>query len=194
MGPLSLDLRVRIVEAYESGEGSVREIAERYNVTPKTVQAYRKLWTMTGSVLPRPHGGGNRKLDDALLRQLVEEKRRKKRNDWKLDELVDEYAQRHGRRVASSTMSAALRRIEWTRKKKTLHASEQNRPRVRRARAQFAEDVEPVAPPKTWWTSMSSGSTAGWCGGTAGPRSVIAPTGLRRRTQTRTSLSSSGSA
>ena len=69
MGPLSLDLRVRIVEAYERGEGSVRELAERFMVAPKSVQTYRKLWKVTGSVLPRPHGGGRgRKIDDALLR------------------------------------------------------------------------------------------------------------------------------
>lgn len=80
MGPLSLDVRVRIVEAYQCGEGSVREVAERFKVTPKTVQTYRKLWKMTGSIQPRPHGGGRgRKIDDALLRQLLEEKGRRGR-------------------------------------------------------------------------------------------------------------------
>lgn len=145
MGPLSLDLRVRILEAYQHGEGSVRELAERFMVAPKTVQTYRKRWEVTGNVLPRPHGGGrNRKLDDALLRQLLEEK-----NDWTLDQLAVEYALRHGgERVARSTMSQAVRRLEWTRKKKTMHADEQRSPRVQRLRAQFAEDIEQVPPPE----------------------------------------------
>lgn len=145
MAPLSLDLRARILEAYQRGEGSVRELAERFMVAPKTVQTYRKLWKKTGSVRPRPHGGGRgRKLEDALLRQLLEEK-----NDWTLDQLAAEYAARHGGdRVARSTMSEAVRRLKWTKKKKTMRASEQDRPRVQRARAQFAEDVEQVPPPE----------------------------------------------
>jgi transposase len=149
MTPLSLDLRVRIMLAYERGEGSVRDLAERFMVAPKTVQTYRKLWMMTGSVLPRPHAGGNRKLDDALLRRLLEDWEKKGRNDWTLDEVAIEYAERHnGVRVARSTMSEAVRRLEWTRKKKTMRASEQDRPRTQRARAQFAEDVEQVPPPE----------------------------------------------
>jgi len=114
-------------------------------VAPKTVQTYRKRWEATGNVLPRPHGGGrSRKIDDALLRQLLEEK-----NDWTLDQLAVEYALRHGgERVARSTMSQAVRRLEWTRKKKTIHADEQNSPRVQRLRAQFASDIEQVSPPE----------------------------------------------
>lgn len=181
MGPLSADLRVRIVEAYENGEGSVREVAERFKVTPTTVQTYRKLWKTTGGIWPRPHGGGRgRKIDDVLLRRILEDWRKKGRNDWTLDEVVAEYAERHGERVARSTMCEAVRRLEWTRKKKTQRASEQNGPRVRRERAEFAEGIAQVAPPKAWWTSMSSGSTSAWGGGTAGLRSASAPTDLRR--------------
>lgn len=162
MGPLSLDLRARIVEAYESGEGSVREVAERFKVTPKTVQTYRKLWKMTGSVLPRPHGGGRgRKIDEVLLRQLLEARERKGRNDWTLDQLAAEYAGLHGgERVARSTMSQAVRRLEWTRKKKTLRASEQDRPDVRRKRGEFAEDVSKVVPPRGSCSSMNSAPTS----------------------------------
>lgn len=160
MGPLSLDLRERILTAYENHEGSVRDVAERFMVTPKTVQSYRQLWKTTGSVLPRPHGGGRgRKIDDALLRELLEEKATKGQNDWTLDELAAQYAERHGGdRVARSTMSEAVRRLEWTRKKKTLRASEQGRPDVQQKRAEFAEGIEVVPPPATWFFSMSSAS------------------------------------
>lgn len=152
MGPLSLDLRVRILEAYERGEGSVRDVADRFMVSPKTVQKYRNLWRASGNVMPRPHGGGRgRKIEDALLRQLLAE-----RNDRTLDELAVEYARRHGGdRVARSTMSEAVRRLEWTRKKKTLRASEQGQPHVQRARRDFADEVSEVSPPKSSSFSMS---------------------------------------
>src|SRR3954452_3458899 len=58
MGPYGIDLRTRIVEAYHNREGSVRELAERFAVAPNTVQNYLALHRKTGSVAPRPHGGG----------------------------------------------------------------------------------------------------------------------------------------
>jgi transposase len=83
MDPYSIDLRQRIVDAHHKGEGSVRELA------PNTVQNYLNLERNTGSVAPRPHGGGPEpKLDDAGVQQvrtLLEEK-----NDRTLDELGTE--------------------------------------------------------------------------------------------------------
>ncbi len=40
MKPYSLDLRQRVVEAYENKEGSLRRIARRFKVGPNTVQAW----------------------------------------------------------------------------------------------------------------------------------------------------------
>jgi transposase len=117
MGPYSIDLRKRIVEAYHNGEGSVRELAERFKVAPNTVQNYRKLEHTTGSVAPRPHGGGPApKLDDEgvqQVRRLLEEK-----NDRTLNELVDELAVRTNERVSPGTVWRAIRRAGMTRKKK----------------------------------------------------------------------------
>src|SRR5580698_6266818 len=71
MRPYSTDLRERIVEAYHKAEGSVRELAARFKVAPKTVQNYLNRKRETGSVEPRPHGGGPApKLDDAGVREL----------------------------------------------------------------------------------------------------------------------------
>lgn len=177
MGPLSLDLRVRILEAYERGEGSVRELAERFGVVPATVQNWRVRWRITGSVLPRPHAGGTEpKIESALLQQLLEEK-----NDRTLDELAIEYAARHGGvRVARSTMCEAVRRLEWTRKRKTLRASEQDRPDVQRARADFADDAQAVSPPASWCSSTSSAPISAWFVVAAGPGWANAPSELRR--------------
>jgi transposase len=117
MRPYSLDLRQRIVDAYRNHEGSVRDLAERFQVAPTTVQNYLNLLRSTGAVAPRPHGGGVAPtIDEAGLqtvRVLLEEK-----NDRTLAELLDEYERRHSIRVSRSTMDRAVQRVRFTRKKR----------------------------------------------------------------------------
>ena len=116
MRPCGLDLRERIVKAYENGEGSVRDLAERFDVAPKTVQKYRTLYRTTGSVAPRPRANGPRPtiegqaLDD--LRSLVT-----KTSDATLDELADRLARRDQVVVSRHTIGRALQRLNITRKK-----------------------------------------------------------------------------
>ncbi|XXX82616.1 IS630 family transposase [Sorangium sp. So ce134] len=145
MRPYSLDLRQRIVDAYRRGEGSVRGLAERFDVAANTVENYLRLLRTTGSVRPRPHGGGVPPVigPEGLqtVRALLEEQ-----NDRTLEELSELYAARHGQQVSRTTMSLALRRLGWSRKKKDLRASEQDRPDVRRTREEFAERMSEVAP------------------------------------------------
>lgn len=116
MKPYSLDLRRRIVDAYHNGEGSVRELAERFAVAPNTVQNYLNLERTAGTVAPCPHSGGvPSKIDDAgcqTVRELVEEK-----NDRTLAELTDELDERQHVHVSISTMSRTLTRMGITRKK-----------------------------------------------------------------------------
>ncbi|WP_437294639.1 IS630 transposase-related protein [Sorangium sp. So ce426] len=116
MSPYSLDLRRRIVDAYVNGEGSIREIAERFSVAPNTVQNYLTQVRATGSLAPLPHGGGvGPKIDRAGLdevRKLVEEK-----NDRTLAELAEQFEQRQEVRVSIPTMHRALQRLGITRKK-----------------------------------------------------------------------------
>ena len=116
MRPYSTDLRERIVDAYHKAEGSVRELAKRFKVAPKTVQNYLNRKRKTGSVEPRPHGGGpTPKLDDAGVRELrtvVEEK-----NDRTLDEIANELERRCKVRVGRSTVWRIVERLGITRKK-----------------------------------------------------------------------------
>jgi transposase len=56
--PYPIELRHRIVDAYTHKEGSVRALAKRFAVAPETVRNYLNLVRRTGSVAPRPHGGG----------------------------------------------------------------------------------------------------------------------------------------
>lgn len=117
MAPYSIDLRQRIVDAHRKGEGSVRELAQRFVVAPKSVQNYLNLERDKGSVAPRPHGGGPApKLDDKgvqHVRSLLEEK-----NDQTLDELTQQMVARHQMQVSRSTMWRAVARAGMTRKKR----------------------------------------------------------------------------
>ena len=116
MRPYGLDLRERIVKAYENGEGSVRDLAERFDVAPKTVQTYLTLYRTTGSIAPRPRANGPRpKIDGQALedlRSLVA-----KTSAATLDELADQLARRDHVAASRHTVGRALRRLNITRKK-----------------------------------------------------------------------------
>jgi len=81
------------------------------------VQNYLNLERETGSVAPRPHGGGPApKLDDAGMqevRTLIEEK-----NDRTLDEIAKELETRRSVHVGRTTVWNALDRLGLRRKKR----------------------------------------------------------------------------
>ena len=60
MASYSLDLRQRIVQSYLDGEGSIREIAQRFLVSPTTVHQYLKLYQQQGNLLPKEYVAGRK--------------------------------------------------------------------------------------------------------------------------------------
>lgn len=116
MGPYGMDLRTRIVQAYQNREGSVRDLAERFAVAPGTVQDYLRLDRTHGTPAPRHHGGGTPPLLDEkgleMVRQLVQQK-----PDATEPELVEMLMHQQGTRVSRQTMGRALRKLKLTRKK-----------------------------------------------------------------------------
>ena len=62
MKPYSLDLRRRVLGAWQRGEGSQRQLASRFAVHLTFVRNLLRLYRQTGSIEPRPHGGGRRLL------------------------------------------------------------------------------------------------------------------------------------
>ena len=117
MEAYSIDLRQRIVDAYKKAEGTAQELAKRFMVTRKTVYNYLTLERETGSVAPRPHGGGPEpKLDDAgvqEVRAVLNEK-----NDRTLAEVADELDARLKVHVSRSTVQRVMDRLGLSRKKK----------------------------------------------------------------------------
>jgi len=112
MKAYSIDLRQRVVEAYENGEGTQKEIAQLFGVSLSWFESLLRQWRETGSVLPKPHGGGRQAeiTGKALerLKTLVD-----KNPGATLEEL------RRKCRTKGSIMSVfrALRRLGITRKK-----------------------------------------------------------------------------
>ena len=107
--PYPIELRRRIVAAYTDKEGSVRDLAKRFAVAPKTVENYLNLVRRTGNVASRPHGGG---VKPRIEPQHLGEIRRllRERPDATVAELVNAFAQRCHVAVSPQAMVRALQR------------------------------------------------------------------------------------
>ena len=118
MRPHSPDLRRRIVTLYERGEGSIRQLAKRFQVSPDSVRCLIKQYRASGSIAPKPYTGGPQPTLQAthheVLRELIETD-----NDATLAQLAQRLATRTGTHVSSSTISRTLSKLGITRKKKS---------------------------------------------------------------------------
>src|SRR3954447_17336265 len=73
MRSFSLELRTRMVDLVEAGEHSLRELAELFAVNLSTLVRLLQRYHQTGSVCPKPHGGGrHRTLDAEAVARLLE--------------------------------------------------------------------------------------------------------------------------
>ena len=141
MRPYSNDLRERIVAAIDRGEHSLRQIAHLFSVDLSFLVRLLQRRRTTGSVQPKPHGGGRTpKLDDDAVRRLLELVRQQP--DATLAELRD----RLDVPCHIATIARVLRKHRISRKKKTLHAQERDRPEVQEHREAFTEKLAAVAP------------------------------------------------
>jgi len=156
--PLSLDLRERIVAAYERGDLTRDQVAELFRVGRASVNRLVRRFRETGSVEPSPHGGGKpRKLTargEKVLRALVSEF-----PDATIPEFVGLLLERAKLAVSTSTVSRELARLGFTRKK----SPSSPRSKVPLASKRFATVFEPGRAP--WTLEISSSSTK------RGPRS-----------------------
>lgn len=57
--PYPYELRIRAVNAYESGEGSIPEVAAIFGIGEATLKRWVWRWRATGGVDPLDRGGGN---------------------------------------------------------------------------------------------------------------------------------------
>src|SRR5258708_22835560 len=122
MRAYSQDLRQRILHAVDQGKPRA-EIIRTFEVSRATIKRYLKLRRETGEVKAKALPGRPAKKGVALLAGL------KPQLDAYPDATLEEHCQiwetTQGVQVSSATMSRAIQRLDWTRKKKTLSASEQ---------------------------------------------------------------------
>jgi len=123
MKPYSLDLRRRVLDAWLRGEGSQRQLASRFSVHLTFVRNLLRLYRQSGSIEPRPHGGGRRSpADGSVLARLAQ--RVAERPDDTLDEHRQRLAAEGGPLLSRAALWRALARLGLTVKKKSLHATE----------------------------------------------------------------------
>lgn len=113
---LSIDLRDRVVAAYEAGNGSYEEIAENFGVAICSVRRWVGLLRETGSVQKRSAPGAAPLIKDCQLLQLVQLVEEKP--DRGLNELCAVWQERFGVKVSKSSMDRALARANITLKKR----------------------------------------------------------------------------
>ncbi len=115
MDAYSVDLRKRIVDAYDAGM-SKAEIARRFDVCRATVTNYVTLRRETGELTRRPIPGRPAEIKPsqypALLAQL------KGFPDATLEEHCQEWERNQGSPVSIYQMHRAIERVGWTRKKR----------------------------------------------------------------------------
>src|SRR3954467_9822745 len=58
MTTYSMDLRERVARAIDTGEGTQEQIAERFSVSSRWIRSLLARRAATGSIAPKPHGGG----------------------------------------------------------------------------------------------------------------------------------------
>jgi len=116
MKAYSLDLRQKVIDAYNRKEGSQRQLAKRFSVSLSFIQDLLKRYREDKTIESRAHkGGGSTKLNDeqvALVVKLVEDD-----NDAILVELCERLEQQSGVRVSRATMGRITQKLCLTRKK-----------------------------------------------------------------------------
>ena len=155
MTPYSQDLRQRVLDSIQRGEGSVRQIASRFLVSVSFVTRLLKLHRTTGSVEPRPHGGGNPAVlgaeDLERLRELIGQQP---------DATLAECREQLGLSCSLMTISRALNKLGLRRKKKVPRAQEQDRPEVQEQRREFCAKLASVAPERLVFVDECGANTS----------------------------------
>ena len=153
MRPYSMDLRQRVAHAVDHQEGSHRLLARRFAVSVSFITRLLALRRQTGSLAPRPHRSGPPpSLDEPALQRL------RQRVHDQPDATLGELAQHLG--CGPMTVWRALRKLNITRKKKTVLAEEQQRPDVQRKRRRFQRELARLNPRRLLFVDEAGATTA----------------------------------
>jgi len=117
MKTYSLDLRSRIVEAVDRHVGSQGEVAALFGVSRTLVKKLLRQRRETGSIAPKPHGGGHTPKLDNKKSEAVRSYILNGREDASLAEVQKYGARRWRLGLSEATVSRLLARVGLPRKK-----------------------------------------------------------------------------
>jgi transposase len=115
MPETSIDLRRRIVDAYQSGRTpTYKATSEMFGVGTATVNRLLRRKRESGDVLPKPRGGNNpRRVDLEWLKANA-----RAQPDARLVDRIAAWEQHCGKRVSIGAMWGALHAVGWTHKER----------------------------------------------------------------------------
>ncbi len=112
----SLDLRKKILSAWQNKEGSQRKLAKRFKVSLSFIRDFLRRYRETGEIGAKPQGGDRRAkikgIDQEVLKKIITE-----RSDIYLREVQEALQQRTGIDVSVSSLCRTLKRLKLGRKK-----------------------------------------------------------------------------
>jgi transposase len=135
MKAYSQDMREHVLKAIDQGV-SRAEVIRIFGISEPTIKRYLKLRRETGSLAPKAIPGRPKRKIGPLLEGLRPQL--EAHPDATLEEHCRLWEAETGAKVSPSTMGRAIQRLTWTRKKKTLEASE----RKEEERQKFREQTK----------------------------------------------------
>lgn len=116
MAAYSLDLRQKILSAWQNKENTQRDLAKRFKVSLSFVRDFLRRYRETNEIAAKPQGGDRRSKikgeNEELVKTII-----KKQNDIYLREIKDNLEESNGLKVSVSALSRTVKRLELGRKK-----------------------------------------------------------------------------
>ena len=113
----SIDLRKKILSAWQGKEDSQRNLAKRFKVSVSFIKDLLRNYKETGEITAKPQGGDHRsklkEKEQELLRKMIQEK-----TDIYLREIQNTIQEKTGIEVSISSLCRTLKKLELRRKKK----------------------------------------------------------------------------
>lgn len=119
MKAYSVDLRERVVAAYQTGTYTIAEVAALFSVGKTFVNEMLRRQRETQSLLPKAHGGGAKAVLEERHKQSLQT-HLVNQPDATLTELQQQLLTTHQQRVSLATLCRALQQMQLTRKKKSV--------------------------------------------------------------------------
>jgi transposase len=155
MAAYSRDLRQRILDAVERDEGSLRQIARRFVVSLSFIVRSLQLHRRTGSIDPKPPGGGHPAAlgpdDLERLKELIRQQP---------DATLKELRQRLGASCSLTTIWRATEELRLPRKKMLPRAAERDSPDVQEKRRDFCAELAGIDPRRLVFIDETSADTS----------------------------------